>query len=76
MLVDEPPGPAARRRVQARPPPRPPDVRMLIGYCTFGSPDAALLVSLFPRSSSPRREAADYPHSARKRRIPRAASRA
>jgi AraC-like DNA-binding protein len=27
----------------------PPDVRMLIGYCVFGSPDAALLVSLLPR---------------------------
>ena len=26
----------------------PADVRMLIGYCTFGSPDAALLVSLLP----------------------------
>lgn len=27
----------------------PPDVRMLVGYCTFGSPDAALLVSLLPQ---------------------------
>ena len=27
----------------------PPDVRMLLGHCTFGSPDAALLVSLLPR---------------------------
>ena len=27
----------------------PPDVRMLIGHCTFGSPDATLLVSLLPR---------------------------
>jgi AraC-like DNA-binding protein len=26
-----------------------PDVRMLIGYCVFGSPDAALLISLLPR---------------------------
>lgn len=26
-----------------------PDVRMLIGHCAFGSPDAALLVSLLPR---------------------------
>jgi len=26
-----------------------PDVQMLIGHCTFGSPDAALLVSLLPR---------------------------
>ena len=27
----------------------PPDVRLLVGHCTFGSPDAALLVSLLPR---------------------------
>ncbi|MGI4981904.1 MAG: AraC family transcriptional regulator [Janthinobacterium lividum] len=27
----------------------PPDVRLLIGYCRFGSPDAALPVSLLPR---------------------------
>lgn len=27
----------------------PADVRMLVGYCTFGSPDAALLVSLLPQ---------------------------
>lgn len=26
-----------------------PDVRMLVGYCSFGSPDASLLVSLLPR---------------------------
>jgi len=26
----------------------PPDVRMLVGYCTFASPDADLLVSLLP----------------------------
>ena len=26
-----------------------PDVRMLVGHCVFGSPDAALLVSLLPR---------------------------
>ena len=26
-----------------------PDVRLLIGYCAFGSPDAALLVSLLPQ---------------------------
>ncbi len=28
----------------------PPDVRSVVGYCTFGSPDANLLVSLLPRS--------------------------
>lgn len=27
----------------------PPDVRILAGHCSFGSPDAALLVSLLPR---------------------------
>lgn len=27
----------------------PPDVRMLVGYCGFGSPDARLLVSLLPQ---------------------------
>jgi hypothetical protein len=27
----------------------PADVRLLIGHCTFGSPDAALLVSLLPQ---------------------------
>jgi len=27
----------------------PPDVRLLVGYCVFGSPDAALLVSLLPK---------------------------
>jgi AraC-like DNA-binding protein len=27
----------------------PPDVRFIIGHCMFGSPDAALLVSLLPR---------------------------
>jgi AraC-like DNA-binding protein len=27
----------------------PPDVQMLIGHCVFGSPDAALLVSLLPQ---------------------------
>jgi AraC-like DNA-binding protein len=27
----------------------PPDVRLMVGYCVFGSPDAALLVSLLPK---------------------------
>ncbi len=27
----------------------PPDIRMLVGYCVFGSPDASLLVSLLPQ---------------------------
>jgi Cupin len=28
----------------------PPDVRLLVGHCVFGAPDAALLVSLLPKS--------------------------
>jgi len=28
---------------------RPPDVQLLVGHCVFGSPDAALLVSLLPQ---------------------------
>lgn len=27
----------------------PPDIQLLVGYCSFGSPDAALLVSLLPQ---------------------------
>ncbi|HEU4325565.1 MAG TPA: AraC family transcriptional regulator [Roseiflexaceae bacterium] len=30
-------------------PSAPPDVRMLVGYCVFASPDASLLVSLLPQ---------------------------
>ena len=30
-------------------PSAPPDVRMLVGYCVFGSPDADLLVTLLPQ---------------------------
>lgn len=43
--------PVARRDGTFRlgPPAGPADVRLLVGYCTFGSPDAALLVSLLPR---------------------------
>lgn len=35
----------------------PPDVRFIIGHCAFGSPDAALLVSLLPRLVHVRGEA-------------------
>ncbi len=35
----------------------PPDVLMLVGHCTFGSPDATLLVSLLPRLVHVRDEA-------------------
>jgi AraC-like DNA-binding protein len=35
----------------------PPDVRLLVGYCVFGSPDAALLVSLLPQLVHVRGEA-------------------
>lgn len=44
MPVALPSGEMRHGRVDA-----PPDVRLLIGYCEFGSPDAALLVSLLPR---------------------------
>ena len=35
----------------------PPDVQLLVGYCVFGSPDAALLVSLLPQLVHVRGEA-------------------
>lgn len=35
----------------------PPDVQLRVGYCTFGSPDAALLVSLLPQLVHVRDEA-------------------
>ena len=49
MLVDEPPIQLPNGEFRLGTPTGPPDVRMLIGYCTFGSPDAALLVSLLPK---------------------------
>ncbi len=49
MLVDEPPLQLPNGEFRLGNPNGPPDVRMLIGYCTFGSPDAALLVSLLPK---------------------------
>jgi AraC-like DNA-binding protein len=48
MLVDEPPVQLPNGEFRLGTPTGLPDVRMLIGYCTFGSPDAALLVSLLP----------------------------
>ncbi|MBK1838520.1 AraC family transcriptional regulator [Azospirillum sp. YIM B02556] len=51
-----PPGAADTAPVELRPgefllgsPDQPPEVRSLIGYCAFGSPDAALLLSLLPQ---------------------------
>lgn len=51
-----PPGAADTVPVEVRPgefllgsADRPPEVRNLVGYCAFGSPDAALLVSLLPQ---------------------------
>ncbi len=35
----------------------PPDVQLRVGYCTFGSPDAALLISLLPQLVHIRNEA-------------------
>jgi AraC-like DNA-binding protein len=49
MLIDEPPIQLPNGEFRLGTPTGPPDVRMLIGYCTFGSPDAALLVSLLPK---------------------------
>ena len=49
MLVDKPPLRLPNGEFRLGTPSGPPDVRMLIGYCTFGSPDAALLVSLLPK---------------------------
>ena len=49
MLVDEPPIQLPNGEFRLGNPTGLPDVRMLIGYCTFGSPDAALLVSLLPK---------------------------
>ena len=49
MLVDEPPVQLPNGEFRLGTPTGLPDVRMLIGYCTFGSPDAALLVSLLPK---------------------------
>lgn len=37
------------REIRLGPPDMPTDVQLLVGHCTFGSPDAALLVSLLPQ---------------------------
>ncbi len=39
----------AEGEVRLGDPEKPPDVRILLGYCEFGSPDSALLVSLLPQ---------------------------
>jgi AraC-like DNA-binding protein len=47
--VDAPPAPLPDGEFRLGIPTGPPDVRLLVGHCSFGSPDAALLVSLLPR---------------------------
>jgi AraC-like DNA-binding protein len=47
--VDAPPTPLPDGEFRLGIPTGPPDVRLLVGHCSFGSPDAALLVSLLPR---------------------------
>lgn len=44
-------------RYRLGPPDQPVSARLLIGYCRFGSPDAALLVSLLPRLIHVRQQA-------------------
>jgi AraC-like DNA-binding protein len=47
--IDAPPTPLSAGEFRLGVPAGPPDVRLLVGHCSFGSPDAALLVSLLPR---------------------------
>jgi AraC-like DNA-binding protein/mannose-6-phosphate isomerase-like protein (cupin superfamily) len=47
--VDSPPMPLPDGEFRLGIPAGPPDVRLLVGHCSFVSPDAALLVSLLPR---------------------------
>ncbi|QRP63063.1 AraC family transcriptional regulator [Rhodanobacter sp. FDAARGOS 1247] len=47
--VDSPPMPLPDGEFRLGMPAGPPDVRLLVGHCSFVSPDAALLVSLLPR---------------------------
>ena len=47
--VDAPPTPLPDGEFRLGIQTGPPDVRLLVGHCSFGSPDAALLVSLLPR---------------------------
>jgi len=47
--VDSPPMPMPDGEFRLGNPAGPPDVRLLVGHCSFASPDAALLVSLLPR---------------------------
>ncbi|WP_350015835.1 AraC family transcriptional regulator [Rhodanobacter sp. IGA1.0] len=47
--VDSPPMPMPDGEFRLGHPAGPPDVRLLVGHCSFASPDVALLVSLLPR---------------------------
>lgn len=47
--IDTPPAPLPDGEFRLGVPTGPADVRLLVGHCSFGSPDAALLVSLLPR---------------------------
>ena len=47
--IDAPPAPSPDGEFRLGIPTGPADVRLLVGHCSFGSPDAALLVSLLPR---------------------------
>ena len=47
--IDTPPAPLPDGEFRLGIPTGPADVRLLVGHCSFGSPDAALLVSLLPR---------------------------
>jgi AraC-like DNA-binding protein len=47
--LDSPPVPLPNGEFRHGPLDIPADTQLLVGYCTFGSPDAALLVSLLPQ---------------------------
>jgi AraC-like DNA-binding protein len=47
--IGAPPAPSPDGEFRLGVPTGPADVRLLVGHCSFGSPDAALLVSLLPR---------------------------
>ena len=48
-VIDDPPVQLAYGETRLGTPDGLPDVRMLVGHCTFGSPDAGILVALLPQ---------------------------